>query len=269
MIKRSELEQFLKEMFLYENFQDYCQNGLQVEGKEEIKKIVFGVSFNLPLLEKAIEQQADAILVHHGIFGKDFFCLKGIMKDKIKLLLQHDVSLFGIHLPLDAHDTFGNNAQLLSYLGAEILEPYEVGFIANNAQQHSLTQILDIFHQRLQPEAYQSPSLTYPFPSVFMPHVRHGFLYFNNGPEIPQKIAIISGGAAKQYRSEELLAKGVDTYICGSVDEVTPAWSYETKTNFLNIGHYWSEKSGVMALQAEIERLFEVETEFVEIENVI
>ena len=266
---RTELEYFLKDTFQYDNFQDYCQNGLQVEGKNTINKIVFGVSFNLPFLEKAIQQQADAIIVHHGFFGKNFFTLKGIMKEKIKLLLQHDISLFGIHLPLDAHEQYGNNARLFSYLGAEISEPYDVGFIGKNAQQYSLAQILDIFHQKLQPEGYQAPSVEHAVSSVLMPKQQYGFLYFENGPDIPETIAIISGGSSRTYRSEEFIERGVDTYICGSVDEAIPAVSYETKTNFINIGHYWSEKAGPLALQAEIERRFDVETVFIELENIV
>jgi putative NIF3 family GTP cyclohydrolase 1 type 2 len=128
---------------------------------------------------------------------------------------------------------------------------------------------LDIFQQRLQPANYQSPSGEYAISSVFRPKQRHGFLYFDNGPAIPETIAIISGGAAKQYRSEQLLAKHIDTFICGNVEETTPAVSYETKTNFVNIGHYWSEKAGLLALQAEIQQRFAVETVFIEIENVV
>ena len=81
---RDELEQFLQETFQYDRFQDYCHNGLQIAGKDVIRKIVFGVSFHLPLLEHAIRLEADAIFVHHGIFGKEFFHLKGVMKEKIK-----------------------------------------------------------------------------------------------------------------------------------------------------------------------------------------
>jgi dinuclear metal center YbgI/SA1388 family protein len=266
---RTELEHFLKEIFQYEKFEDYCQNGLQVEGKDGIHKIAFGVSFNLPFLEKAIAHQADAMIVHHGFFGKEFFSLKGVMKEKIKLVLQHDLSLFGIHLPLDAHAQYGNNAQLFSYLGAEITEPFDVGFIGKNTQRHSLEQMLDIFHQKLQSENYPVSSVEHAIPSVLMPKQRYGFLYFDNGPAIPETIAIISGGAAKQYRSEKIIEKIVDTFICGSVDEATPAASYETRTNFVNIGHYWSEKAGLLALKTEIERCFDIETIFIEVENVV
>ncbi len=269
MLQRTDLGHFLQELFQYDKFEDYCQNGLQVEGKDEIQKIIFGVSFNLPFLEQAIQQRADAIIVHHGIFGKNFFSLKGVMKEKIKLLLEHEISLFGIHLPMDAHKPYGNNAQLFSYLGVELIEAFDVGFIGENRQQHSLTQMLEIFHQKLQPQGFQFQSVEQPVASVLMPKQQYGFLYFDNGPEVPEKIAIISGGSARTYRSAELLETGVDTYICGSVEEVTSAFSYETKTNFANIGHYWSEKSGPLALKAKIEQQFDVETIFIELENII
>jgi dinuclear metal center YbgI/SA1388 family protein len=269
MLRRTELEQVLKEIFQYENFQDYCQNGIQVEGQEGITKIAFGVSFNLPLLEKAIDHQADAIIVHHGFFGKTFFSVKGVMKEKIRLLLDHNISLFGIHLPLDAHEQYGNNAQLFSYLGVESIEPFEVGFIGNNLHHHSLTQMLEIFHQQLHPDGYQVSSATHSLSSVFSPKYRYGFLYFDNGPETPETMAIVSGNASSLYRSGEIVEKGIDTFICGNVDEPVPGISYETHTNFVNLGHYWSEKSGLLALQGEIERRFDVETMFIEIENVI
>ena len=264
---RTELEQFLAATFQSENFEDHCQNGLQVEGKASIQKIACGVSFNLPFLEAALTFQADALIVHHGIFGKNFFSVTGVLKAKIKLLLQHDISLFGIHLPLDAHREYGNNAQLFAYLGGEILEPYDVGFIGKNSNHYPLAQILDIFHQKLHPATYQDLPADVAGSAVLTPKRQHGFLYFANGPNVPEKIAIISGGASKFY--PDTVKKGIDTFICGSVDEPTPALAYETQTNFINLGHYWSEKPGILALQAAIAQQFAVETAFLEIENVI
>ena len=229
--------------------------------------MVFGVSLNMLLLQRAIDFQADAIVVHHGFFGKDFFRLRGVMREKVKLLLQHDMSLFGIHLPLDAHQEYGNNAQLFGVFGGEILEPYDVGFIGTNPHQHSLLQVLHLFHQQLHPVDFPNTTDEKLWNSILIPKRRHEFIYFDNGPEIPQKIAIISGGAAKYYR--DVLEKGVDTFICGSVDEPIPAISYETKSNFVNLGHYWSEKPGVQALQKAIEQQFDVETIFIEVENMI
>ena len=264
---RDELEQFLADIFQYADFQDYCQNGLQIEGKEHIRKIAFGVSFNMPLLQEAMAFEAEAIIVHHGFFGKNFFRLRGIMREKVKLLLQHDISLFGIHLPLDAHRDYGNNAQLFAAFGGTILEPYDVGFVGTNPQQHSLVRLLDLFHQRLHPADSPETVEQKSWNSVLIPKQRYDFVYFDNGPNIPQKIAIISGGSAKYYH--EAVSKGVDTFIGGSVDEPTPAMSYETGTNFISLGHYWSEKPGIQALQKAIEQQFDVETIFIEIENMI
>jgi dinuclear metal center YbgI/SA1388 family protein len=279
---RKELEQFLADTFQYDNFQDYCQNGLQIEGKEEIHKIVCGVSLNLPLLREAIRLQADAILVHHGFFGKNFLSLRGVLREKIKLLIQYDISLFGIHLPLDAHQEYGNNAQLFAAIGGDELESYDVGFIGRNPRRYSLVQMLDIFHQQLHQadfsgitdEAEQRPVehrlVEHPSAeqqSVLLPKQRHGFMYFANGPAIPQKVGIISGGATKYYY--EAIEKGVDTFIAGSVGEPTPAMSYETGTNFVSLGHYWSEKPGIWALQHAIEHKFDVEATFVDIANMI
>ena len=95
---RTELEQFLADTFQYQNFEDGCKNGLQVEGKEDIQKIAFGVSLSVPLLDQAIARQADAIFVHHGFFGKDFFTITGTKGQRVKRLLQHNISLFGIHI---------------------------------------------------------------------------------------------------------------------------------------------------------------------------
>ncbi len=269
MIFRQELEQFLQETFQYGRFQDSCQNGLQIEGKPEIETIAFGVSFHLPLIEQAIQQRADAIIVHHGIFGKDFFTLTGTMREKIRLLLQHDMSLFGIHLPLDAHEQFGNNAELLRYLGAEIAAPFEVGYFGHNSQEYSLAQMLDIFHDRLHPEGFLPPFADASTSRLLAPTYRHGFLAYANGLEIPRKLAVLSGSAAREYRPNMLRDNGVDTYICGSVSEATAAISLETRTNFVNLGHYWSEKPGVLALKTEIEYRFGVNTVFLEVENII
>jgi len=269
MILRNELNTFLKETFHYDRFQDSCQNGLQVEGKTQIDTIAFGVSLNLPLIERAIQFHADAIIVHHGFFGKEVFSLTGRRREQIRLLLQHDMSVFGIHLPLDAHEQFGNNAELLRYLGAEILEPFRVGFFARNRQEHSLTAMLDIFHHALHPSNSSPIESSSPTPSLLAPTYRHGFLAYANGPDIPKKLAVISGSAWREYFSHEFVESGADTFICGNVDEPVAAASHETRTNFVNLGHYWSEKPGILALKAEIERNFEVRAIFIEIENSI
>ncbi len=270
-MQRNELELFLEKTFKYNDYEDYCTNGLQVEGKNEIEKIMFGVSFNLPFLEKAIKEKVDAIIVHHGIFGKSLFSLRGIFKDKIKLLLDNGISLFGIHLPLDAHPEIGNNAQLFSYFDGEILEPFNVGFVGNNPNKLSITKILEMISiSLLNKNPFFSETVLKKDDSntsVLFPKIINNFTCFLNGPKIPKKIGIVSGGSSYSY--ENAINKGVDTFICGDNKEQIPAISYETKTNFINIGHYYSEKAGIMALKKLIDQKFDVQTKLVFIDNIV
>lgn len=264
MILRDELSRFLAGLYRYEDFDDYCENGLQVEGKEKIQNIAFGVSFNLPFLKQAIEKEADALIVHHGIFQQGVFKLKGALKQKVKVLLENEISLFGIHLPMDAHPEIGHNALLLSSIDAEKLEHFEMGFLGENAGGHNLDHILKIFHRQLHPEEFDAGRQK-EGNSIFSLSMKHGFEVLPNGPGIPQKIAVISGESSGHY--EDAVEEGVDTFFAGDIKERTLPFSYETQTNFINLGHYFSEKPGVLELKKRIEENFDVGTEYIEIPN--
>ncbi len=271
MVKRDDLERYLADVYQFEKFDDYCSNGIQVEGRETIERAVFGVSFSRMLLEAAIARGADAIFVHHGIFGRDFFMLKGHRKEQLKLLLQHDISLFGIHLPMDAHPEMGHNALLFSALEAEIEAPFFVGFTGCNSARLTLDGMLQRLDEYLHPviggdracrnhpEGFMDPGYSY--------LERFGFGVLKNGPDIPKKIAVISGGSASDY--EKAIFMGADTFICGEIKEHIPALSLESSTNFINLGHYYSETPGVRALRDHLQREFKIYGEYVEIGNVI
>ena len=125
-MKRTKLVNQLTELLKPFQISDYCPNGLQVEGKEEIKKIVTGVTASQALIDAAIERGADAILVHHGYFWKgEDQCITGMKKRRIQALLAHDINLLAYHLPLDVHPELGNNAQLGELLGIEYERPLE------------------------------------------------------------------------------------------------------------------------------------------------
>ena len=260
MLKRTKLNDDLRQLFRYEDYEDYCLNGLQIEGKDTIKKIAFAVSYNLLSLEAAIESGADALIVHHGVFGKDFFSVTGREKVKVKALLDADVSLFGIHLPLDGHRELGNNAQLAACISADIIEPFEVGFIVKNTAKLTRNEILEAFHLKLKTDE-EAPILQ----DGIKPARTHGMDHCDFGPEIPEKIAIVSGGAGSYY--EAALKLGVDTYICGDIREQIPAIAYESKTNYINLGHYWSETLGIQALQVYCENNYGIETIYININN--
>jgi len=260
MLKRSQLSEDLGQLFRYEDYEDYCLNGLQIEGRESIKKIAFAVSYNLLSLEAAIESGADALIVHHGVFGKDFFSVTGREKIKVKALLDADISLFGIHLPLDGHRELGNNAQLASCISADIIEPFEVGFIVKNTARLTRNEILEAFHLKLKTDD-EAPILQ----DGIKPARTHGIDHCDFGPDVPEKIAIVSGGSGSYY--EPALLKGIDTFIGGDIREQIPAIAYESKTNYINLGHYWSETLGIKALQSYCEKNYGIETIYININN--
>lgn len=261
-MKRTELDRFLASTYMYDNFQDYCHNGCQIEGKNEIERIALGVSFNKLFLEEAIRLQADAMIVHHGIFGKNFFRLTGNLKEKTALCLAHNMSLFGIHLPMDAHPEIGHNALLAKILQAHIISPFKVGFLVKNSAGLSLREIIDTLAESL--------NISSPLNMAgrdLVPHMRQGIHFLDHGPEIPETIGIISGGSASSY--EASIDAGADTFICGDIKEQTPGISYESKTNYINLGHYHSEKPGITALEAILEKNFNIETFIIDIKNII
>ncbi len=260
MVLRQELEKYLQQLFRYEDYDDHCLNGLQIEGRQNIGKIAFAVSYNRLSVDEALHAGADALIVHHGIFGRNFFSLTGYERDKVKTLLDADMSLFGIHLPLDAHRELGNNAQLAACICADIIEPFEVGFLVRNTAKLDLDAILRTFHEKLGTDG--DPEIT---PSGIVPGKRYGMDYCAFGPAVPEIIACMSGGAGSYY--EHALKLGADTYITGEIREQIPAIAYESRTNFINIGHYWSEKAGILALKAHLEKTFDIETEFININN--
>ena len=126
---RKELADYLATLLETDKFKDYCVNGLQVEGKDEINRIVTGVSVSRRLFAEAIAKNADAVIVHHGLFWKgdpDPFHLNGIMAARVRDLMTHDINLFGFHLPLDIHPTLGNNAQIAQKLGMEVMDRVDI-----------------------------------------------------------------------------------------------------------------------------------------------
>jgi len=260
-IKRIRLENFLRELYEYKNFEDYCFNGLQVEGSDEIRNIILGVSLNNSFIDKAIDRRADAIIVHHGFFGKEFTSIRRRKKTMIEKLIKNDISLFGIHLPMDAHREIGHNALMFEQLNAEIKSEFSFGFIGKNIERHSLDDILTIFSSFLNTKITEKEDLNSPF-NIYK---KNSFSVVSNGPEIPDRIAIVSGGASSDY--DKALALGVDTFFCGEIKEEIPSLSFDTKTNFINLGHYNSEKPGLIKLKEIIETELKLPTEFIDLPN--
>lgn len=194
------------------------------------------------------------------MYSARIFSVTGREKVKVKALLDADVSLFGIHLPLDGHRELGNNAQLAACISADIIKPFEVGFIVKNTAKLNRLEILKAFHDKLGTDDEGMIKA-----DGLKPAKTYGFDHCDFGPDVPETIAIVSGGSGSYY--EPALLKGIDTFIGGDIREQIPAIAYESKTNYINLGHYWSETAGIKALQAWCETNYKVETVFLNINN--
>lgn len=249
-VSLKELELELKQVLRPEQFKDYCPNGLQVEGKKEITKLVTGVTACQDLIAAAVDVGADALLVHHGYFwrGEDQ-SITGIKKTRIETLLKHDLSLFAYHLPLDAHGEFGNNVQLGKLLGIEIngelgkQNNHPIGLIG------SIDQGID----------FESLKVALADKLARQP------LAIEGGSKTIKSIAWCTG-AAQNY-IELAIAAGVDAYITGEVSEPTVHIARESGIHFFSAGHHATERYGVQAVGDYLASKFELDHQFIDIDN--
>jgi dinuclear metal center YbgI/SA1388 family protein len=243
-VSRDAIVKFCEQLLNVEKCQDYCKNGLQVEGCNKVERIVTGVSFSLQLIEAAIQRKAQMLIVHHGIFSGQFDnppVIKGTNRSRLKLLLANDISLCGFHLPLDANPRIGNNISLCRLLGVANAKPFELGFIGELRKPVDFKVWLKTVERKLGVKAYAIAA----------------------GPAKSRRVAIISGGASPFFRNAVEL--GADTYLCGDIREEFVRAIEETGVNFIHAGHYNTEKLGVQNLGKLIAKEFKVPVEFVDI----
>ncbi|MBN2219481.1 MAG: Nif3-like dinuclear metal center hexameric protein [Kosmotogaceae bacterium] len=241
-MKPEEIEKFLNSILHPEDFNDYCFNGIQIQGYKEINKVVTAVSFSDALVERAVLAGADAILVHHGIFGKEFFRLSGYLKRRVERILSSGITLFGYHLPLDANEPYGNNYSIAKEIGLVDLERLDVGFVGTHPENILVSELRN--------------SLCRIFPRQEIG------LYRNS--DFAGRTCVISGGSSSNLRELEGTA---NTFISGEVGEPTREIARETGINFFWVGHYASERFGVMNLGELLRERLSLEVEFVEIYN--
>lgn len=245
MVQLSTLLDFIDDYLSPADFEDSCINGLQLEGKQDINKIILGVSVSQRLFQRAIHESADLIIVHHGLFWKNqpLLSLTGIQRQRLALLIRNDISLLGYHLPLDAHHEIGNNAQILSALRLNKNEAVNVGFVG----EFETPMDFNSFEELVKEIICESPlTLAY-------------------GAEKVKRVLVISGSSSNDY----VLAKecGADTFICGDMRENVVRKIEESGLNVINAGHYNTEKFGIRALGELLEKVFEVPCIFVDIPN--
>lgn len=246
-MRREELESYLNGMLVPERFRDYCPNGLQVEGRAEIRRIVCGVTASQALIEAAIVRNADAILVHHGWFWKgEDGRITGFRKQRMQALLAHDINLFAYHLPLDAHPEFGNNAQLAARFGWTIERCFGDNDLGCLAVLPALTFAQDI--------AAEAERILGRWP-----------LLIGDDRHPVRRVAWCSGGAQDWF--EAAIDAGADLFMSGEVAERTTHLARESGVAYLAAGHHATERYGVMALGAHLAERWGLDCDYVEIDN--
>ncbi|GAA6143392.1 Nif3-like dinuclear metal center hexameric protein [Hydrogenophaga sp. 5NK40-0174] len=249
-VDRSELTQRLQMLLQPALFKDYGPNGLQVEGKSRVRRLVTGVTASLALIDAAIDAQADAILVHHGLFwrGQDGRVV-GWMRQRLARLLAHDVNLYAYHLPLDAHAELGNNAQLAARLGVKRWQgeagsfgDQQLGWIGDAAFE-SAAALASHVKERLD---------------------RTPLLVEGDGRQI-KTVALCTGGAQGYF--ESAIAAGADVFITGEISEPQAHYARECGVAFIACGHHASERYGVQAVGQRLADELGVQHQFVDIPN--
>ena len=247
---RQDLLQAFDALLQPARFKDYGPNGLQVEGKPEIRTIVSGVTASLALIEAAVAAQADAIFVHHGLFwrGQDGR-VTGWMKQRLALLLAHDINLYAYHLPLDAHPELGNNAQLGLQLGLAASGRFgeqDLGFMGERADGGRFADS-----------------------DALAAHVRQvlGRAVVQAGPaqKAIHRIAWCTGGALVYFAAA--IAAGADAFITGEISEPQAHYAREMGVAFIACGHHASERYGAPAVAGQVATQLGLGHQFIDIDN--
>jgi len=250
MIHRNALLAAFDDLLQPERFKDYGPNGLQVEGKTSVGKIISGVTASRALIEAAIAAQADAIFVHHGLFwrGQDGR-VTGWMKQRLALLLAHDINLLAYHLPLDAHPELGNNAQLGLKLGLVCRSRFG-------------EQALGCMGLRSDGQSFASAP-------VLAEHLKfilnRPVALLDTAQRAIKNIAWCSGGAQGYF--EAAIAAGADAFITGELSEPQAHYARECGVAYLACGHHASERYGAPAVADLIAQQFGLQHEFIDIDN--
>ncbi|WP_116472890.1 Nif3-like dinuclear metal center hexameric protein [Zobellella maritima] len=246
-----QLEQTLGHLLNVSAIKDYSPNGLQVEGKREVRRVVTGVTASQALIDQAIKRGADALLVHHGYFWKgEKEVLTGMKRQRLKALLSHDINLYAYHLPLDIHPQLGNNAQLARVLDIRMTGPLEPGNALSVAVQGELDQPLTgaELSARITERLGRAPL-----------HVGEA------GPALIGKVAWCTGGG--QGYIELAAEQGVDAFITGEVSEQTVHIARELGVHFYAAGHHATERYGIQALGQWLAKEQGLSVAFVDIDN--
>ncbi len=245
-MRNTDLENLLNDELNVTAFQDYAPNGMQVEGRHDVQRILTGVTACQLLLDKAVELQVDAILVHHGYFWKNEpLAVRGMKRRRLKTLLTHDINLYGYHLPVDAHPRLGNNVWLAKILGIRVLGEIEP-LLLHGEFEGALDA--DKLRERIEHQLKRE--------------VLH---CGENGPARVHRVAWCSGGG--QHFIQQAAEFGVDAFITGEVSEQTVHIAREMGINFYAAGHHATERYGIKALGEWLAQQHQLDVTFIDIPN--
>lgn len=246
MIALADLSTFLDTYLACDTFSDYAPNGVQIEGRDSVSCIVSGVTASQALIERAVSERADAVLVHHGYFWKgEDPRLIGMKRRRVELLLRHGINLLAYHLPLDVHAEVGNNAQFGRHLG----------FSGEAVDRQGL-----IWAGTLQEPAA---------PAQFADHIARalGRAPLHVGPEDASIRRVMwCTGAAQKYLADAARL-GADAFISGEMSEQTTHEARELGVHYFAAGHHATERYGIAALGAMMAQHFALRHVFVDIDN--
>lgn len=241
------LVDYTRQLLQVERYADYCPNGLQLEGGVSINKIVSGVTASMALLESAKKAGADAILVHHGYFWKnEDATIVGLKRNRIKFLLENNISLLAYHLPLDAHQELGNSAQLAQRLGLEVQSWQGNQGLVGLGILPSGPSLKD-FSKHIENKLQRTP------------------LVIGDMNKSIKNVAWCTGGA--QGYMQDAIDLGVDAFISGEVSEQTYHLAQESGVAYIAAGHHATERYGVQALGEHLAQHFGIKHEYIEIDN--
>ncbi len=252
MAKLSDIIQWCDHTLKAQEFKDYAPNGLQIEGKAEINKILCAVTASQQAIDDAIAQGADLLLVHHGYFWKgEAYPITGMRGKRIKSLIQHDISLVGYHLPLDSHPTLGNNAAI-----ADILELKNIEAL-DPSERHPIGNI-GYLKTPMSPESFKA---------LLTQRLGFNTIHLAADKTSIQKIGFCTGGA--QDFIHKAASQNCDAYLSGEVSERTFYEAQELNVHYYACGHHATERYGVQRLAQALSAEFGIESVYFELNNPI
>ncbi|MGZ5052231.1 MAG: Nif3-like dinuclear metal center hexameric protein [Methylobacter sp.] len=252
MITRQQLNDYFQALLRPETYADYCPNGLQIEGTEQIERIAFAVSATRDSVKRTAQHKADALVVHHGLFWTFHGAkpLTGAFAQRVFPLVKHNINLFGYHLPLDGHTDIGNAAVLGRMIGCNQQQPF-------GDYKGSATGVKGVFDEPLTADSLQQKlSEVLKHNVIVATHDRDALI---------RTVGIITGGANSEWRQAE--KHQLDAYITGEISEHDWHESQEAGIHMFAGGHHATEQFGIRALMEKVGQHFDVECVFIDSEN--